>query len=90
MNFQKADYVRFAKLESSIQHAVSGIDPKDFFSVWKNRLLPMSNMSHVVIERDKEIANLHQNIMALHNSTSWRITAPLRYIAERIKKLTGY
>ena len=90
MKFQKDDYVRYAMLEGSIQDAVSGIDSIEFFSVWKSRLLPMSpmsNLSQVVIERDKEIASLHQYMVALHNSTSWRITAPLRFISRQIKRV---
>jgi hypothetical protein len=87
MKFKKNDYVHYATLEDTIQQAVSGIDSKEFFSVWSNRLLPQLNLNDVVTERDKEIVCLNQHIADLHNSASWQITAPLRFISRQIKRV---
>ena len=37
---------------------------------------------HVVAERDQQIASLHQLSLAYLNSTSWRVTAPMRLIVK--------
>jgi glycosyltransferase involved in cell wall biosynthesis len=57
------------------------------------------NLNRVVDDRDGQIAHLSQavaelNVLvaALHNSTSWKITSPLRVVylqAKRIKRVTG-
>lgn len=87
MKFQKDDYDRYAMIEGAIQQAVSGIDAKEFFRAWSNKLLPLLNLNDVVIERDKHIASLNQHITDLHNSASWQITAPLRFISRQIKRV---
>ncbi len=44
----------------------------------------IASLSQVVDERDGQIAGLVQEIAALRNSTSWRLTRPLRLIRHQI------
>jgi len=38
------------------------------------------------IKLERELAGLEQQIAAIHNSTSWRITAPLRNLVDRFRQ----
>ena len=42
----------------------------------------ISGLSSVLVEREAEIENLKQAINSFHNSTSWRLTKPLRFVAK--------
>ncbi len=86
LNVRKADFNRFQALEENIQLAVSGIDANAFFNSQKNRLLPMMSLNQMVADRDLQIAQLSQRIADLHNSASWKMMAPLRYISKQFKR----
>lgn len=45
----------------------------------------LRNVEAAVGVRDLRIAELQQSIHAMHSSTSWRITSPLRYLALKTK-----
>jgi glycosyltransferase involved in cell wall biosynthesis len=54
----------------------------------------IASLNQAVTERDGQIASLNQavterdgQIAALHNSTSWRITRPLRMVAHQFKRV---
>ena len=86
---QPADFDRFQELEANIQLAVSGIDAKAFLNMKKTRLLPMVTLSQIIADRDLHIAHLSQRIVDLQNSTSWRITRPIRYASDCVRKILG-
>lgn len=44
----------------------------------------VKDYERTLAERDGQIASLNQSIAALRNSTSWRITAPLRFIGHQL------
>lgn len=53
----------------------------------------VSDINQVLIERDKQISSLSQalgsldtQIRGLHDSTSWRLTSPLRFVGHQIKR----
>jgi 2-polyprenyl-3-methyl-5-hydroxy-6-metoxy-1,4-benzoquinol methylase len=84
-----ADFDRFEALEDALQLTVSGIDAKAFFNMQKTRLLPMVTLSQIIVERDLHIAHLSQRITDLQKSTSWRITRPIRYASDCVRKIFG-
>jgi hypothetical protein len=84
---QQADVDRFEALEANIQLAVSGIDTSAFFKAQKVRPLPMKSLSQIIAERDLEIHQLTQRVTDLQNSASWKVTAPVRAISQKIKSL---
>ena len=86
---QPIDSDRFEALEATLQLAVSGIDAKAFFNMQKTRLLPMDTLNQIIVERDLHIAHLSQRIADLQNSTSWRITWPIRYASDCAHKIFG-
>lgn len=53
----------------------------------------IANLGQEISNRDEHITSLNQaydeQITALHNSVSWRITRPLRYISRLIRKILG-
>ena len=85
-----ADVDRFVALESALQLAVSGKNAKVFFKLLKNRLLPMLTLSQIVAERDLQVAQLNQRIADLHNSASWKVMAPLRFISGQLKWVMAF
>ena len=87
LNVQHGDFARFEALESTLQLTVSGIDAKGFFNMQKTRLLPMVTLGQIMIERDLHIAHLSQRIADLLNSTSWRMTWPIRYASDWAHKI---
>ncbi len=46
----------------------------------------LAGLKQAVAERDEQVSNLHQSIVELRNSTSWKMTAPLRLIKTIIVK----
>jgi GT2 family glycosyltransferase len=44
----------------------------------------IANLNQAVTQRDGQIANLNQAVTALHSSTSWRLTKPLRFVGHQI------
>lgn len=77
--------VEFAYAQGrQIHRSQSGVNPD-------NRLLTdqhgiIKNLNQTVEERDRQIASLNQTISSLRNSTSWRVTAPLRFVAQQLKR----
>ena len=49
----------------------------------------VASLSQTVSERDGQVASLSQEITGLRNSTSWRITAPMRFVSAGAKILAG-
>ena len=47
----------------------------------------VDNLNQVVTERDGQIAILNQAVLVYQNSTSWRVTRPLRIIGDQIKRI---
>ncbi|MBP7882006.1 MAG: hypothetical protein KAZ68_03180, partial [Candidatus Methylopumilus sp.] len=85
-----SDFERYEVLEEKIQLAVSGIEVSTFFEMLKTRLLPTQTLHQIMIERDmqtKQIQQLNKRIVELQNSTSWRITWPLRYASDWAHKI---
>lgn len=86
----------FIEQESAIQKQVTGHVSKNIIHNVLNQPLPHLNLHHAVLERDKQItclnqdasdnldqiAHLNDQVDAIYNSTSWRITKPLR-VAKR-------
>jgi len=46
----------------------------------------IASLGHALAARDSLIADLTRDVHAFHHSTSWRITAPLRWISDGVKK----
>jgi O-antigen biosynthesis protein len=86
LKVQHGDFDRFEALEAELQLAVSGMDTQAFFKLQKTRMLSMMTLSQIVAERDLQISQLNQRIANLHNSASWQITAPFRYLSKLFKK----
>ena len=87
LKVQHGDFDHFEALESKLQLAVSGMDTQAFFKLQKSRMLPMMTLSQIVAERDLQISQLNQRIANLHNSASWKLMAPFRFISGHIKAL---
>ncbi|MBC7490505.1 MAG: glycoside hydrolase family 99-like domain-containing protein [Glaciimonas sp.] len=47
----------------------------------------ISNLNHAVAEGDVQIANFNQMVNEIRNSTSWRLTSPVRSIGTLLKRL---
>ena len=88
-NVQHGDFDRFEALESKLQLAVSGMDNQAFFKLQKSRMLPTLTLNQVVAEQELQISQLNQRIADLQNSTSWRITWPIRYASDYARKIFG-
>jgi 2-polyprenyl-3-methyl-5-hydroxy-6-metoxy-1,4-benzoquinol methylase len=85
LNVQHSDFDRFEALESKLQLAISGMDNQAFFKLQKSRKLPVLTLNQIVAERDLQIAQLNQLIAELYNSTSWKITIPLRLLSNSLR-----
>lgn len=85
LNVQHSDFDRFEALEAKLQLAVSGMDNQAFFKLQKSRMLPMLTLNQIVAERDLQVAQLNQRISDLYNSTSWKITIPLRRLSNSLR-----
>lgn len=59
---------------------------KEYESSITERDRQIASLNQTVTERDRQIASLNQAVEALRNSTSWRITAPLRFIVHQVKR----
>jgi 2-polyprenyl-3-methyl-5-hydroxy-6-metoxy-1,4-benzoquinol methylase len=84
-----SDFERYVVAEAEIQLAVSGINVSEFFGILKTRLLPTQTLSQIMIERDIQIKLLNNRVTELQNSTSWRITKPIRYASDCLRKIGG-
>ena len=47
----------------------------------------IASLSQTLARRDGQIASLSQTIAALRNSTSWRVTAPLRFSVHQLRRV---
>jgi len=47
----------------------------------------VKDYKRTIAERDRQIASLNQSIAALHNSTSWRFTKPLRFVGHQLLRV---
>ena len=81
----QADFDRVEALEAALQLTVSGMDAKAFLNMQKTRLLSMVTLNQIIVERDLQVAQLNQRIADLHNSTSWKVMASLRFVSGKIK-----
>ncbi|MDE2421448.1 MAG: glycosyltransferase [Gammaproteobacteria bacterium] len=45
------------------------------------------NISHFLVEKDTDIAHLRHNLNALYNSSSWKLTKPIRFILDKLRLL---
>jgi 2-polyprenyl-3-methyl-5-hydroxy-6-metoxy-1,4-benzoquinol methylase len=82
-----SDFERYETIETKIQRDVSGINASAFFGVLKTRLLPTQTLPQLLTERDIQIKQLSNRIAELQNSTSWRITRPIRYASDYVRKI---
>src|SRR2546423_14962123 len=53
----------------------------------ENAALNEESLKRMLAERDEELARLRHDVEAMKGSTSWRITAPLRFIPLGVKLL---
>ena len=44
----------------------------------------IKNLKQVVEDRDKQVINLNRDVNAYQNSTSWRVTKPVRYVGQQL------
>jgi hypothetical protein len=86
-NLVSNDLERLALREVDIQYAVSGIDAQRFFDAQKTRLLPLMAAHQVADQLRAQILELNQRISDVQASSSWQLTAPLRYFSAIIKKI---
>jgi glycosyltransferase involved in cell wall biosynthesis/uncharacterized coiled-coil protein SlyX len=47
----------------------------------------ITSLNQAVAERDGQITSLNQTVATLYNSTSWRITRPLRIVTNQMKRV---
>jgi hypothetical protein len=87
LSAESPDFERYEVLEAKIQLAVSGIHVSAFFGTLKTRLLPTQTLYQIMIERDIQIQQLNKRVVELQNSTSWRITWPIRYASDCTRKI---
>ncbi len=88
-----------SEFESAIQQKVIGRSSREFLIWWLEQPLLTStqavtksndqivSLNHAITERDAKISELQYQISNLHNSTSWRLTSPLRTIKPAVMAL---
>jgi hypothetical protein len=47
----------------------------------------IKSLNQAVADRDEQILNLNWDVNAFQNSTSWRVTKPVRYIGQQLKTI---
>jgi hypothetical protein len=94
LKVQEEDYIRYIKLEANIQESVTGRALVNVLDWAKDQPIPILNMNQVVTARDSELAARAQDLIRsqgrvgeLEQSTSWRITKPLRRVADFLKRV---
>lgn len=48
-----------------------------------------TRLQQTVLESEMQIAGLNKTVQALHSSTSWRVSAPIRWLGSAARALTG-
>lgn len=48
-----------------------------------------TRLQHAVLESEMQIASLRKTVQELHSSTSWRVSAPIRWLGSAARALTG-
>lgn len=83
------DLFRYIDVESRVQKQVSGLSifSESYVACLLHRTLPKHNLAQALSERETQIAKLNQVLSELMNSTSWRITLPLRVFAQLTKRI---
>jgi 2-polyprenyl-3-methyl-5-hydroxy-6-metoxy-1,4-benzoquinol methylase len=88
LKVQEEDYIRYIKLEASIQESLTCRSAENFVDWAKDQPIPILNMNQAMTECEGQIANLNQVVAErdalvnqIKNSSSWRITRPLRFFA---------
>jgi lipopolysaccharide biosynthesis protein/SAM-dependent methyltransferase len=73
---------------ASLSHAVAEHDARiaELSRMVEQRDGKIRGLSHAVAERDARITELNRMIAELHASTSWRTTAPLRWVGRQIRR----
>jgi hypothetical protein len=79
------DFDRFLSLEANIQQTVSGISTQTFFTDLQSQLLPVGSLLDLNNEKNQQIFQLNQQVLALRNSASWKLTAPMRFVSALFK-----
>jgi hypothetical protein len=79
------DFDRFLSLEANIQQTVSGISTQTFFTAQQSQLLPVGFLVDINDEKNQQILQLNQQVLALRNSASWKLTAPMRFVSALFK-----
>ncbi|BCT68964.1 glycosyltransferase [Nitrosospira sp. NRS527] len=91
------DFMRFTELESIIQQQVTGRSSREFLNRWLEQPLltsvtrrdeQLASLSHIIAKRDEQIAKLQHEIVEIHESTSWRLTSPIREIKSALMPLS--
>jgi len=49
----------------------------------------MAHLHQTMLESEMQITSLHKTVEELHSSTSWRISAPVRWLGSAARALTG-
>lgn len=89
LKLSQNDVDEYVKLESKIQTNVSGIGTQNFFDTKKNKCLPTETLIDTLQRRELELGQLKTQISALHASSSWRVTAPIRRFSAWLKNHSG-
>jgi hypothetical protein len=82
----EVDFDGFSKIENQIQIQVSGIDSVDFLRQWKNKQMCTSKLNDIERMQYLKIRELEGKIIAIKNSSSWKVTKPFRMISDIVSR----
>ena len=84
----ESDFDRFSSIENQIQIQVSGIDSINFLRQWKNKKMCTSKLIDIEKIQYFKIKELESEVIAIKNSSSWKVTKPFRIISDIVSKNT--